>query len=536
MERKKLPQLNSKVLYNMGKAERVQENQIFELQDETKDISNNLDLLEKKNAELYEMGKELTGDLESFLDFFNNTQRKEIAAVTVEQAFLEYEKTKTDKSNVTKYDILRTQEIITHDNWDTYYENLSEYGKVVGIDDEEDPFLTGLSVEEYKKLDDEINGEFERITNIKNKTDIKFLGIAIALEVAKGLLFPIVAEKDSYGQAFNKEERMPHDDKSIKGAQKKANDKYRDKYRNKYGEGKWIEFLYQTVPFDITSGTGNMEDINLSGGAHRLYTLGHDPILGWIFGTANILTDIITISPGAVVSKSANSKVSNVLKFAGIRSYRIVRQPKMKVTPERVSMVQMFKESYKITCEDRMNLPAAIFAEGQHLKSDINTKMGLPVPVLEVLSPNFASKLYANNYDALCFARDSKIVGLSATISIFIDIVIGLAHGLYYDPKKDGSRDLYEVRTRKILLIANTIGTSSNLIFTFFSRKLKNMDIGGLLITLSHLFSDSKFLFNVKREFIEKKLYEKIDEEIKRLDDIETDLINYGFEHRTLYR
>jgi len=25
-----------------------------------------------------------------------------------------------------------------------------------------------------------------------------------------------------------------------------------------------------------------------------MYTLGHDPVLGWLFGTANILTDCIT--------------------------------------------------------------------------------------------------------------------------------------------------------------------------------------------------------------------------------------------------
>ena len=32
----------------------------------------------------------------------------------------------------------------------------------------------------------------------------------------------------------------------------------------------------------------------MGGKYHRMYTLGHDPILGWFFGTANILTDCIT--------------------------------------------------------------------------------------------------------------------------------------------------------------------------------------------------------------------------------------------------
>ena len=391
-----------------------------------------------------------------------------------------------------------------------------------------------LGEQEYKKLEEEVDGEFAKRTSIKNKTDLKFLAIAIALEVAKGLLFPIVAEKMGYGDSFNPEDRLAHNDKSIEKAHREANDAYRDKKLEKNSTGKWIEFLYQTVPYDITAGTGNMPDVNLHGGSHRLYTLGHDPILGWIFGTANILTDVITISPGAVVQ--SNNKWAELIKVAGIRSYKVQRKPKMMILPERVPAAKMFKDSYDVAREHPMNLPAAVFTEGQHLKSDVNTKMGLPVPILETFSPDFASKLYANNYDALCFARDMKIVGKSATVSLLMDMLIGLVHGLYYNPQKDGSRDLYEVRTRKILLIANTIGTSSNLIFAYCTQNVKAVDIGGLLVTLSHLFMDTRFLLNVKKEFVENRIYEKIENEIKELDKIESELIEYGEKHRNIYK
>ena len=115
-------------------------------------------------------------------------------------------------------------------------------------------------------------------------------------------------------------------------------------------------------------------------------------------------------------------------------------------------------------------------------------------------------------------------------------MVIGLVHGLYYNPQKDGSRDLYEVRTRKILLIANTIGTSSNLIFAYCTENIKAVDIGGLLVTLSHLFMDTRFLLNVKKEFVENRIYEKIENEIKELDKIESELIEYGEKHRNIYK
>ncbi|WP_455193938.1 hypothetical protein [Eubacterium ramulus] len=537
MRSKKIPQLSEETLYQMGKAEKVQQHQLFDLQGEVQSIKENLTILENLQSETYATGRDILNELEGILEGLNNTDVSHMPVSEIEDAFAEYEKKRADESAVGKYDILKTQEIITHNNWDNYYENLSEYGNSVGIHDDEDPFLSALSSGEYRKLDDEINGEFERKTSIRNKLDLKFLAIAIALEVAKGLLFPIIANKAGYGESFDPDERLDHNDKSIKDATKKAQDDYRDKNVEKHGKGKWIEILYRTVPYDITSGTGSMENVNLHGGAHRLYTLGHDPILGWIFGTVNILTDVITISPGAVVAKSTpDKKIGNVLKFAGIQSYRVTRTPKMQVTPERVPMLEMFREGYQMTREDPMNLPVAIFVEGQHLKSDVNTKMGLPVPMLEVFNPDFASKLYSNNYDALCFARDMKIIGLSATVSIIFDIIIGLIHGLYYDPQKDGSRDLYEVRTRKILLIANTIGTSSNLIFTYFSKNVKNMDIGGLLVTLSHLFCDTRFFLNVKKEFVEKRMYEKIEEELKQLEKIEEDLLQYGLDHRQIYK
>lgn len=279
--------------------------------------------------------------------------------------------------------------------------------------------------------------EFAQKTSITNKADIAFLAIAVALEVAKGLLYPVVAQKAGYGQSFDPNQRLAHNDKTIKQAQKEANDAYRDKNAEKHGKGKWIEFLYRTVPYDTTVGTGLMDDVNLHGGAHRLYTLGHDPILGWIFGTANILTDVITISPGAIVEGDKKTVLSELAKVAMIRSYRVERIPKLKVTQNRVSMPVMFEESYQVAREDPMNLPAAIFAEGQHLKSDMNTKMGLPVPVLEIFAPDFASKLYMEHYDALCLARDVKIIGQSAVVSVLLDIIIILTHGLYYNPQKN---------------------------------------------------------------------------------------------------
>lgn len=353
-----------------------------------------------------------------------------------------------------------------------------------------------LSAKEFKDAYarlDSINKEFSQKTSIVNKTDITFLAIATALQTAKSLLFGYVAGKFDYGNSFDPENRLDHNDKSINDAHKKANEEFIEKH-GREKKGFWMQILYQPPAFDITRGSGNIGK-EMHGRYHRLYSLGHDPILGWLFGTANILTDTIT--------------------FENFKTNRVTRKPVMKITRTNVSLPQLFSESVDMVKADYLNLPAAIFAEAQHLKSDRFTKLGLPVPILETINETFASELYKKNYDSLCFSRDLKIIGVSAAISILIDMIIVLVHGLFN--KESSDKKLYEVRTRKILLISNSIASTSNVIKTVITRNPKNLDIGGLLLTLSHLFCDVKFIANIKQEFIQSELGKDFNVELKKL-------------------
>lgn len=348
---------------------------------------------------------------------------------------------------------------------------------------------------------DAIEAQFSKKTSIVNKTDLMFLAIATALQVAKSLVFPYVAEKFDYGKSFDPSERLEHNDKSIEKSHKEANDKFRDKHMEKHGTGHWINILYQTVPYDITKGSKDL-GINMGGKYHRMYTLGHDPILGWIFGTANILTDCITFN------NFHTNRISRVDPITGAK--------KMVITPEVVFLGQMFSECYSEVKADPLNLPAALFAQAQHLKSDEFTKLGLPVPILSSINENFASKLYSENYDALCFARDAKIVGASFVVSKLFDMIIALLHGLFR--KEDEDKDLYEVRSRKILLISNAIASSSTIINASITSNPKNLDIGSLLNTVTHLFTDVRFILKIKQEFIESEIAEKVQKELSAVD------------------
>ena len=131
-----------------------------------------------------------------------------------------------------------------------------------------------------------------------------------------------------------------------------------------------------------------------------------------------------------------------------------------------------------------MRLPAGVFAEYIHLKSDVFTKLGLPVPIIEVFSESLAGDLYKSQYDSLCLLRDLKIVGKQAGFSILINMIIGLVHGLLYDPQKDGDRKLYEVRTRKILSISNSLASAGNIAYAIGTEDWRKLDVGGILVTL----------------------------------------------------
>lgn len=380
------------------------------------------------------------------------------------------------------------------EDWDKIIQEAEMYyPDFVGLED----IMSADEMDASLRELDEINEQFSKKTSIINQTDLSFLAIATALKVTKSLVFPYIAQSFHYGKGFDPAERLAHNDPNIEQAHKEANKKFRDEKLQAHKPGHWINFLYQTPPYDITTGSADL-GIYMGGRYHRMYTLGHDPILGWIFGTMNILTDIITLN--------------------NFHSYRVDRKPKMRITGESVPIGVMVHESYKWVTADYLNLPAAIFAQAQHFKSDEYTKIGLPVPLLSSINGNFASELYKSNYDALCSARDAKIVGASFVVSRLFDMVISLAHGLFCTENE--AKNLYEVRTRKILLISDSIASSSTIIKTAITANPKDLDIGGLLNTVIHLFTDFRFMAKVKKEFIKSDISNRLQSELEEVENL----------------
>ena len=499
--------LNSETLYEMGDAVKVQKAQLASVECEKDDIGREIDCLRDINTETQRLADETEACINAFVkkvEKYGSCKCGDFSVDSLTSGFNE------DKVRRNEQMIRRAEVVATGNNWEDYKESFYNYAQKNSLDIGKDPFSTALSQREYENLVKETNDDFAKKTSIRNKTDLMFLTIAIALQVTKSLLFPLFSEKRGYGERIDKDSRLTENDKTIIQDERHARNEFRDrKLSEGHKQGEWSEILYRTPPYDTTKGSPAV-GVNMEGKYHRIHTLGHDPILGWVVGTVNILTDTIT--------------------FDNFVTYNVERKP-MIITQERVPFSSVFFRAARKIKENPLNLPAALLAEKIHLKSDEFTKCGLPIPILETLTPEFAGKLYKNQYDALCFSRDLKIVGTSAVISTLIDMIIGLVHGLYYDKEKDGTKDMFEVRTRKILLVSNMMASTSNIIYSIITQNPKHLDIGGLLVTMIHIFSDTRFLVALKREFLEKRIYEKIEKEIDDIKENENKLLDFEYRY-----
>lgn len=97
-------------------------------------------------------------------------------------------------------------------------------------------------------------------------------------------------------------------------------------------------------------------------------------------------------------------------------------------------------------------------------------------------------------------------------------MIIGLIHDLFRN--ESVPKDIYEVRTRKILLISNSITSASTIINASITSNPKNLDIGSLLNTVAHLFLDIRFIAHIKHEYIEAQIQNRLRAEFEEIDRI----------------
>lgn len=300
---------------------------------------------------------------------------------------------------------------------------------------------------------DNLEREFERQTKL-DKVDIGFLFFATALQCLRQYWLS------------NEKFRFKDDQQATRTIKKYA-----------------PISLTGPVPYDAFKKEGFEENTGISGYNHRYTTLGHDPLLGWIFGTTNILTETVTKN-NFLLESYDTVLVGNEYKISG-----------------RTDIVTIFSESIDRVQADYKDLILAVAKHAVHLSSDAFTTMGLPIPVINNLAPDLSSTLLKNGIDIYS-------VGRSMAMASLINAIIAAIHGLFYDERKYSSRDLYEVKTRRILSYSNLIASTSNVIYVAVSaylgdkKALTKLDVGGLIVTIYRLINDAEFIRKVKEEFI----------------------------------
>lgn len=487
----------------LNRAFKMQEKEIDSLQRKSELLSSGID------ENLKEIDS-TASDIEALSERINKL-RKKVASVVNRDIPMQ----STEKKEYTDYledSPLLSKEKIESNEIPSWKEVMKKTDSIVPEDVILEDLLSAQEFQFCKEEVERINQEFSQKTSL-NKLDVKFLMVATALQTARWLIIQEIMGE--LGDTYNRDERLAHDDKSIKDEISRQNKDFQDRFKN-HGHQEsannyksWEQIIFSSAPYDTTVGSPIFGE-NMEGGAHRYKTLGHDPILGWIFGTANFITDTITLSNWH--SYNISRKADEV--YMGNRPH----------FHSRTTLPNIFYDTCCSIKEDYLRLPAAVFAQFVHLKSDAFTKYGLPIPILETFSENLAGKLYKSQYDALCLLKDLKTVGTQTGFSILINMLISLIHGLFYKPDKDGKKDFYEVRTRKILLFSNTISSTINLAYVGVNAYIgneaawKKLDAGGLLVTLWRLFSDIRFITRIKQQFIQEEMDKVTKESLEQLN------------------
>lgn len=374
-----------------------------------------------------------------------------------------------------------------------------------------------------RQILDDLDAEFEKQAGLK-QADFAFLFAAIALQV---LRIAIVNEKTKI-EAANKGKI----EKELKRKQKEIFEKYKKNAEQEIATEYYapLNQIISTigVPYDTPAFVGENTNI-LKGADHRFATLAHDPLIGLVVGTSNILTNTITCVDRAIfgyMRKNSGQNPRDIpIGLPDIKTYHVVYNQNKGTKKARVDgynrQVPIVKySSPKIGKEcptsimlgsavarledDRDSVVAALIKQIIHIGTDMFTPCGIQIPAANLVLSNTAVEQLTKY---VSFGDVVKI-GASSGIAALINLIISVLHGLTYDESKYDSRELFAVKTKKIISISNTIATTSNLIWVGANvyagdkTQIKNFDIGGLLVTIYNLTHNAKFIRKIKEEYI----------------------------------
>lgn len=353
-----------------------------------------------------------------------------------------------------------------------------------------------------REILDDLDAQFRARTKF-NKVDTSFLFLATALQIARQYCVTQFTERVDSTTAAN----------STPGHTKETSDRKHRLYHPSLEE-----ILTNPVPFDASYRANGA----LSGGGkmgHRVTAIGHDPVLGLVFGTANIATSTLT-----------NVKMESFHIYTGDAPTRNGGIAKRDVFYKRASTGKVLdcagEDLLYGGTPGRERIAASLLKEIVHLKSDLNTPRSLPLPFVSVISPHLANQLASYGLDM----ANITAVTAQASLAALINTLVAMIHGAFYLENGTENRTLYEVKTRKILSYSNLIASSTNLAVTAITKDMRKLDLGGLAVTLFQLINNKKFIQEVEESFVFGSYQQLLDDipEVK-YDEVATGTRGDGF-------
>lgn len=232
----------------------------------------------------------------------------------------------------------------------------------------------------------------------------------------------------------------------------------------------------------------------LSAYYHRLLSLGHDPILGFLIGILDIMNNRMT-----TIDKSGKI-VSQVMGC--------------------------------YTGRTESSLFEALLRQLRHLKSDLTTSMGLPAPLMGVFNlfqfgeigeekqtiAEIVQGMYYEGYDFIHFC--------SASIPVMVsEIIVRICYAFKRLKEGHSIKDSIPItlnRTQRpklgtMLFISHSISTSINAGKVYFTKKPMSINYPQWLAFAKYSYQQLKWNLVNKPLLRDKYVHDKIDEEFKEL-------------------
>ena len=362
----------------------------------------------------------------------------------------------------------------------------------------------------------DLDREFEEAVGLKGE-DIKFLFLAVALQVIRIIMINEVTQIETAGPKNRNETALHEFQEKILGVfQDGKTVKERPYYASlehiitragvpydatTFLTEKSIEGLLRkdrTWDFDLESFIPTEKMSLFKGANHRFATLGHDPIVGLLFGTGNILTNTITCVNKPMMGEKVGIPVlttNHVVVTSDFKDPRIAAY---------ASTVVMLQHVVKRMKEEPNAVVAALIKQIIHIGTDMYTPSGIQLPGANLILTNTE----VERITEIISTGDLVKISASAGLAEVINLIIGTLHSLMYSPTMSVSRELYSVRTRKIINISNAIATGSNVIWVSVnmlsgnSSAVRYLDLAGLLVLLKKIAYDKEYIRAIKEEYI----------------------------------